>query len=50
MFWRNAMFPREKALIVVEITLFLLAWPWRLSNEKLHSASRLPKLRFIFLK
>lgn len=31
MFWRNAMFPREKALIVVEITLFLLAWPWPLS-------------------
>ena len=44
------MFPREKALIVVEITLFLQAWLWPLSNEKLHDASSLPKLRFIFHK
>ena len=40
MFWRNAMFSREKTFIVVEITLFLLAWAWPLVNEKLQNASR----------
>ena len=40
MFWRNAMFSREKTFIVVEITLFLLAWAWPLVSEKLQNASR----------
>ena len=34
------MFLREKTFIVVEITLFLVAWAWPLVNEKLQNASR----------
>ena len=45
------MFLREKTFIVVEITLFLVAWAWPLVNEKLQNAKeQLREKEFITLQ